>query len=73
MWQSVVVNLTSLVPVAHQPGELENAKVLGHCRLRHARLIGQDPHGLFAIAGQPLENRPPSRIAEGLEEGVGRE
>jgi hypothetical protein len=46
--------------------------VLGDRRLRNPGAIGQSPHGLFAVAGQPLQDRPASRIGKGLEEGVGR-
>ncbi len=66
-----VVGLASLTPFAHQPGELEDTQVLGHCGLRDASLVRQHPHGLFASAAQPLEDRPPRRIRKGLEEGVG--
>jgi len=35
--------------------------------LRNARAVGQGVHGLFAAAGQALEDRPTGRVGEGLE------
>jgi hypothetical protein len=59
------------VAVAHQPGEFENAQMLGYGGLRDARLIGQRPHGLLPVTTQPFENRTASRVGEGLEDDVG--
>jgi hypothetical protein len=39
-----VVGLAPLAPVAHQAGELQDAQVLGHSRLRDALLVGQYAH-----------------------------
>jgi hypothetical protein len=46
--------------------------MLGHRRLRDAGVVGQHPHGLFAVTGQPLEDCPAGWIGKKLEEGVGR-
>src|SRR3546814_14627466 len=42
-----VVGLAPIAPVAHEAGELQDGQMLGHRRLRDARMVGQDPHGLL--------------------------
>ena len=72
MGLGAVVGLASVAPIAHQAGELEDAEMLGHRRLRNARLVRQHPHGLFAVAAKLLEDRPAGRIGKGPEEVVRR-
>jgi hypothetical protein len=67
-----VVGLAPLAPVVNQAGKLENARVLGDRRLRDPGTVGQGPHGLFAVAGEPLEDRPAGRIGERSEKLVRR-
>jgi hypothetical protein len=52
------------MPVAHQSGEFQDAQVLGDCGLGNAGLVSQGPHGLFAIAGEPLEYRPAGWVSQ---------
>jgi len=66
-----IVRLATFVAVAHQPGEFENAQMLGYGGLRDARLIGQRPYGLLPVTTQPFENCPASWVGEGLEEDRG--
>ena len=46
-----IAGFASLAPVAHRAGKLQNAQVLGNCRLRHAGTISQGMHGLLPAAG----------------------
>jgi hypothetical protein len=52
-----VVGLTTLAPVVHQAGLLQDTEMLGHRRLRDSGPAGQGSHGLFAVAAQPFEDR----------------
>jgi hypothetical protein len=65
-----VMCLAALVAVAHQPGLLENAKVLGDRRLGDSRPRRQGSNRFLSFAAQPLEQRPPSRIGERAEKDV---
>ena len=56
--------------VAHQPGLLQNPKMLRDGRLRDPGLRRQGPDRLFAFAAQPLEDGPPGRIGERSEEHI---
>ena len=64
------MRLASFMAVAHQPGLLQDAKMLGHRRLRDPGLSRQSPDRLLAVAAQPLEDGPPGRIGEGSEKHV---
>ena len=66
-----VVGLPALVPVGDQTGRLQRRQVLGHRRLRHPRRRRQRPHGLLALAAQPLEQGPTGRVGQGAEQEVG--
>jgi len=56
--------------ITHQPGLLEQAQMLRHDRLRYAGPRRQGADGLLPLAAEPLEQRPPGRISEGLEDHV---
>src|SRR4029077_14393528 len=60
------------VAVAHQSGQLEDAKVLRDGRLRDPRLGCQRADGLFALAAKALEDRPPGRVGKRSEEPIVR-
>jgi hypothetical protein len=55
---NAVMGLSSLVAVAYQAGELQDGQVFGHRGLRNARMAGQHPHGLLAVADQPFKKSP---------------
>lgn len=60
----------SVAAIAHQARSLEDAQVLRHRRLRHARLLGERAYGLLSLAHQSLEDCPPRWIGQGLEQVV---
>ena len=64
------MGLAAFVAVAHQPGLPQHAEMFLNGRLRDAGLGRQGPDGLFALAAQPLEQRPPGRIGERSEQHV---
>ena len=66
-----IMRLATFMAVAHQPGEFENAQMLGYGGLRDTRLIGQRSYGLLPVPTQPFENRTARRVGEGPEEDVG--
>ena len=49
---------------AHPAGMLQKGEVFGDRGLRHARLVGQSVHGLFAVPAQSLENGTAGRVGE---------
>jgi hypothetical protein len=65
-----VVGFTSVAPIAHQTGNLEDGQVLGDHRLRDAGLISEGVHRLLAIARQALEDRSAGGIGKGSEQGI---
>ena len=70
LWRGAVVRLASIASVNDQARLLQNPQVLRHRRLCHARTVGQCMYGLFAFAGQVLEDRPTGRVGKGLEHAV---
>jgi hypothetical protein len=65
-----IVRLTALMAVAHQPGLLEDPKMLRDRRLRDPGLSRQRPNRLLAFAAKALENRAPRRVGERPEEPI---
>jgi hypothetical protein len=64
------VRLATFVAVAHQPGLLQDPKMLGDGRLRDPGPRRQSPDRLLSFAAQPFEESPPSRIGERSEEHI---
>ena len=64
------MGLATFLAVAHQPGLLQHAKMLGHGRLRDPGLCRQGADGLFALAAEAFEDRPPGRVGERPEQDV---
>src|SRR3546814_3403376 len=58
-----VVGLAPIAPVAHEAGELQDGQMLGHRRLRDARMVGQDPHGLLRSEEHTSELQSLMRIS----------
>jgi hypothetical protein len=60
------------VAIAHQPGLLQESKMLRDGGLRDPGPNRQSPDRLLAFAAQPLEESPPGRIGERSEEHIVR-
>jgi hypothetical protein len=56
--------------VAHQPGLLQDAKVLRDGGLRHAGPSRQGPDRLLTFPAETLENPTPRRVGQRSEEHV---
>ena len=65
-----VMGLAAVLAVAHQARLFQHAQMLGDRRLRDPGPRGQRPHRLLAVAAQPLEDRPPGGIGQGLEQEI---
>src|SRR5882762_4455545 len=65
-----VVCLATFVAVAHQPGLLENPKMLRDGGLRDPGPGRQSSDSLLSFAAQSLEKRPPSWIGERSKEFI---
>ena len=50
-----------------EPGAFQHLQMLRHRRQAHGEGAGDLLHGHVAFAGQPAEDRQPSRIAQGRE------
>src|SRR4051812_3730612 len=59
-----VMGLAAFVAVAHQPGLLQYPEMFRNGRLRDLGPRRQRADRLFAVAAQPLEDRPPGRVGE---------
>ncbi len=64
------MGLSSFMAVAHQPGLLQDPKMLRDGRLRDPGLSRQSPDRLLSFAAQPFEESPPGRIVERFEEHI---
>ena len=62
------MRLATFVAVAHQPGLLQDPKMLRDGRLRDPGPSRQSSDRLLSFAAQSLEERPPGRIGERSEE-----
>jgi hypothetical protein len=69
--EGTVVIFAAVAPVTHQARGLQNGEVLGDHGLGDAGFIGNDVHGLLAVASQVLENRPAGGVGESFEQVVG--
>src|SRR4051812_628045 len=59
--------LLAVAPARDQPGALQHLQVLRHRRQAHGERPGDLLHRHVAFAGQPAEDRQPSRVAKGRE------
>ena len=66
-----VMRLPSLRAVADEARELQRREMFRHRGLRDLRELGQRADVPLAGACEVLEDRPPGRIAESLEEEIG--
>jgi hypothetical protein len=64
------MRLAAFVTVAHQPGLLQNPKMLGDGRLRNPSPRRQGSNRQLAVAAQSLEDRPPGRIGQRSEQHI---
>ena len=65
-----VMGLASFMAVADEAGLLQRAEMFRDRRLGNAGPCRQCPDCLFALAAQPLEDRPAGRVRERLEQHV---
>jgi hypothetical protein len=56
----------------NQPDAAEDAEVLGDGRLREAEGVDQVSHGVFAAAGEQVDDPPAARFGDGVEDVGGR-
>jgi hypothetical protein len=64
------MRLPPVLPIEHQPGLPQNGKMLRNRRLRDTGPHRQRPHRLLPFAAQLLEDRPPRRVSQRLEQQV---
>ena len=65
-----IVRLATFVAVAHQPGLLEDPKMLRDDRLRDPGPSRQSPDRLLYLSSQSLEESPTGRICQRPEEHI---
>src|SRR5262249_49103150 len=65
-----IVRLATVLSFAHQPGPLQDPKVLRDGGVRHPGWGRQSPNRLLTFATQSFEDSPPSRIGERSEERI---
>src|SRR5262249_17051175 len=65
-----VVRPATFVAVAHQPGLVQDRKMLRDGRLRDSSPRRQSPDRLLSFSAQSLEEGPPGRIGERPEEHI---
>ena len=66
-----VVGLAAVLSRADDAGIFQDAEVLGDRGLRDGAAVGEHADGLFALAAEAFEERPPGGVGEGFQNGVG--